>query len=335
MQLLAAEARELRNTPPVNIEQSSAALHAASERLGDEGAAVAAGRARGAHAERRRHRRVAQLARRGALGRPRAAGRSQPHARCGGYSGSIVVALGGARLKTAGGRPARCWARWRRWWPGRRPPGWPAPWPAATGQRLQLADARGSVWSGSAVPVLTGGAGSRDASALPGRLQWSLGLDGAALALRAAPGLLHQRRTAAAPAARRRPPAVQRCRPPAAPSAQWPASWLVGLGTPFNTLAARRRRWRSAAAAWWPPPVQGRWQLDGGAALVIEGLSSRSRRSTRWAATSSRWWAVTTSNLLLLSTLQGPLRSAATASGRRASCASAATPGPTRAPKPR
>ena len=66
----------------------------------------------------------------------------------------------------------------------------PAAWLAntvqdATGGRLLLADARGTVWNGSAVMVLTGGAGSRDASALPGRLNWTLGLDGAAFALRA------------------------------------------------------------------------------------------------------------------------------------------------------
>ena len=66
----------------------------------------------------------------------------------------------------------------------------PAPWLAAalaeaTGQRLLLADARGTVWQGSAVVVLIGGAGSRSASALPGRLNWTLGLDGAALGLQA------------------------------------------------------------------------------------------------------------------------------------------------------
>jgi hypothetical protein len=48
----------------------------------------------------------------------------------------------------------------------------PAAWLAraaasATSERLLLADARGTVWQGSAVVVLTGGAGSRDASALP------------------------------------------------------------------------------------------------------------------------------------------------------------------------
>ena len=41
---------------------------------------------------------------------------------------------------------------------------------SATQQRVLLADARGTVWSGSAVAVLTGGEGSRDASSLPGRL---------------------------------------------------------------------------------------------------------------------------------------------------------------------
>jgi hypothetical protein len=55
----------------------------------------------------------------------------------------------------------------------------PAAWLAkavasATNQRLLLADARGTIWSGSAVPILTGGADSRDASYLPGRLEWTL-----------------------------------------------------------------------------------------------------------------------------------------------------------------
>jgi general secretion pathway protein N len=66
----------------------------------------------------------------------------------------------------------------------------PASWLAsalsgASGQRLLLADARGTVWQGSAVMVLTGGEGSHDASALPGRLHWTVGLEGMGLALRA------------------------------------------------------------------------------------------------------------------------------------------------------
>ena len=45
---------------------------------------------------------------------------------------------------------------------------------SATDARVLLSDARGSVWSGSAVVVLTGGPGSRDAASLPGRIEWSL-----------------------------------------------------------------------------------------------------------------------------------------------------------------
>ena len=49
------------------------------------------------------------------------------------------------------------------------PAAWLARWVAAvSGERVLLADARGTVWAGSAVAVLTGGPGSRDASALPG-----------------------------------------------------------------------------------------------------------------------------------------------------------------------
>jgi general secretion pathway protein N len=57
----------------------------------------------------------------------------------------------------------------------------PAAWMAglvsrATDGRLQLAEAEGPWWNGSALPVLTGGPGSRDASVLPSRLHWRVGL---------------------------------------------------------------------------------------------------------------------------------------------------------------
>ena len=65
----------------------------------------------------------------------------------------------------------------------------PAAWLAgqladATARRLLLADARGTVWNGHAVLVLTGGVDSRDAAALPGRLHWRLTWHGGAPALR-------------------------------------------------------------------------------------------------------------------------------------------------------
>jgi general secretion pathway protein N len=65
----------------------------------------------------------------------------------------------------------------------------PARWLAAalaahTGQRLLLADARGTVWNGNAVAVLSGGADSRSATLLPGRVHWQLAPRGLALELR-------------------------------------------------------------------------------------------------------------------------------------------------------
>jgi general secretion pathway protein N len=154
----------------------------------------------------------------------------------------------------------------------------PAAWLAAavagaTDDRLLLADARGSVWAGSAVPVLTGGPGSRDASALPGRLTWSLALDGLGLALRARqacciPGELRLRIE----------PGIGRVvvRLPASGGAlaQWPASWLAGLGTPFNTLQFTGTMTLSSGGLV-AERAAGRWRLAGEATLVFESLSSR------------------------------------------------------------
>jgi general secretion pathway protein N len=65
----------------------------------------------------------------------------------------------------------------------------PAHWLAqglhrASRGHLQLAETRGTVWDGSGLLVLGGGAGSRDASVLPDRLEWRLGLQGLGLALK-------------------------------------------------------------------------------------------------------------------------------------------------------
>jgi len=116
----------------------------------------------------------------------------------------------------------------------------PAAWLAgrlhrASGERFLLADAQGSVWTGSAVAVLQGGPDSRDAAALPGRLHWHLSprWNGLALTLSQACCLRGDLRLRLAlgwdglsvhwPA---QPDGV----------GQWPAQWLGGLGTPWNTL---------------------------------------------------------------------------------------------------
>jgi general secretion pathway protein N len=149
---------------------------------------------------------------------------------------------------------------------------------AATDGRLLLTEARGTVWGGSAVLVLTGGPDSRDASALPGRLHWDLGWHGLGLELR-----LRQACCIQGQMALRIRPGFGRVQmtlvPPAGsaagtPYAQWPAAWLSGLGTPWNTLqlggmlqlASRDLRLESA---------QGRWQMHGAADLLLMDASSR------------------------------------------------------------
>ena len=157
----------------------------------------------------------------------------------------------------------------------------PASWLAgaladATDQRLLLADARGTIWQGSAVLVLTAGAGSRDASALPGRLQWQLGLDGAALRLRA-----RQDCCINGEMSLRMVPGLGRLRvelpgrgPASGPIGQWPAAWLVGLGTPWNTVQPSGTLQLSSPGLVLEQ-VQGRWRFSGSAQLDLAGFASR------------------------------------------------------------
>lgn len=163
------------------------------------------------------------------------------------------------------------------------PAAWLAGWVAnATGGRILLAEARGTIWNGSAVAVLTGGTGSREARSLPGRLRWTLRPVGAAFSLmiehecclngraelRISPGLGSMTTRLVAT--------------PVQPGnsgqwiGQWPAQWLAGLGTPWNTLQL------GGALRLTAPPsgltlrqVQGRWLVEGGAALELVDVSSR------------------------------------------------------------
>lgn len=155
----------------------------------------------------------------------------------------------------------------------------PASWLAqglasATQQRLVLADARGSVWSGSAVPVLTGGPDSRDASALPGRLEWAIAWRGTGfelrlqhacclngiVTLRVQPGLGRTRVTLP-------PPSGQTV-------GRWPSAWLGGLGTPWNTLQLGGTL-RLGSPGLVLESAQGRWRMSGSAQIELAGASSR------------------------------------------------------------
>ena len=154
----------------------------------------------------------------------------------------------------------------------------PAAWLAegvanATQQRVLLADARGTVWSGSAVAVLTGGPGSRDASSLPGRLEWTVGLHGLGFELRARHAcclngtvLLQVR------------PGLGRVTTTLAPTSgwvgQWPSAWLGGLGTPWNTLQLGGAV-RLVSPGLTVEAVQGRLRMQGRADMELLSVSSR------------------------------------------------------------
>ena len=151
----------------------------------------------------------------------------------------------------------------------------PARWLAAPLERasnghLRLAEPRGTIWLGSAQLLLTGGAGSTDAVALPTRVDWRL-----------SPrwdGLLVQLRSeccTAQPVALRLQPRWGGTRLVVADSnTQWPAALLAGLGTPWNTLQFEGElhlKTEELSLEW----VQGRLAIAGRAELTAQRMSSR------------------------------------------------------------
>ncbi len=178
----------------------------------------------------------------------------------------------------------------------------PAAWMAreladATSGRLLLADAQGTVWRGHAVLVLTGGADSRDAAALPGRLHWRFSWHGGAPALRLEqaccfdqavllrwrPGLAVTRFEllplpveASAAASTAAPASATSGQPAPDPSAigHWPVAWLAGLGAPLNTLRLSGTMQLSGQDLSLQT-VQGRLVLGGRAELALNQVASR------------------------------------------------------------
>lgn len=155
----------------------------------------------------------------------------------------------------------------------------PASWLArgidqASAGRLLLADARGSIWAGSGLLVLSAGRGSHDASALPGRMAWRTELSRQGLlvhlsqpcclngevSLQLQPGLGSAKLSLAAAQL----PWI----------ARWPSAWLGGLGTPWNTLQLEgsvRLSAQQLSLEW----ALGRWRQAGQLHFDIVNLSSR------------------------------------------------------------
>jgi general secretion pathway protein N len=187
----------------------------------------------------------------------------------------------------------------------------PASWLAsavasASGQRVLLADARGTIWSGSAIAVLTGGPGSRDASSLPGRLEWSLRPRGLGLELRARHACCLNDTVSVhlKPGLGRMSITVE---PKPGWIGQWPGAFLGGLGTPWNTLqlGGSLRLMSSGLKLDW---VQGRWIVEGQA--DIDMLQASSRVSTLEPLGSYRFSLVGSAGTsqLRLATLEGALQ---------------------------
>ncbi len=116
----------------------------------------------------------------------------------------------------------------------------PAAWlaaalPAVTQGHIELMDPRGTVWSGSGRLLLAGGSGSRDSTALPGRVTWTLRPAWLGVSVK-----LHAACCTPSPiqAQLQWRWAKQELRVENL-SSEWPAALLTGLGTPWNTLQAQ------------------------------------------------------------------------------------------------
>jgi len=167
----------------------------------------------------------------------------------------------------------------------------PASWLAQvvvdlTDRRVLLAESQGTIWRGNAVAVLTGGRGSRDARALPGRLYWRMGVQGFGLQLR-----LEQDCCMPTPVVILLKPSLSgfkaevRVLPNAAPAGaaalqgageigHWPAAWLGGLGTPWNTLQLGGVL-RMSARDLSIELIGGRMRMQGSVAISLDDVSSR------------------------------------------------------------
>ena len=136
--------------------------------------------------------------------------------------------------------------------------------------RVVFQDAQGSVWNGSARLTLTGGADSQDAATLPGRLTWLLRPAGSGLLIDLQADCCMQQAWQLS----LRPKVGGAQLALADSRSQWPAQWLTGLGTPWNTVQIEGQlnfNSQGLVLDW----NAGRLTMDGRAQLDALHLSSR------------------------------------------------------------
>ena len=158
----------------------------------------------------------------------------------------------------------------------------PAQWLAqglfkATQGQVQLQEAKGSVWQGSGKLVLTGGEGSRDALALPGRIHWQTGMSLNAANFPQfnfnlnAPCCMTQ----SARLSLQAPERLQVWQLQVDDhQSQWPAHLLSGLGAPWNTLEPEGTLRLETKQLRFNLQTQPAW-LQGGITLTAENMSSK------------------------------------------------------------
>ncbi|MDB5885136.1 MAG: putative ral secretory pathway transrane protein [Polaromonas sp.] len=184
----------------------------------------------------------------------------------------------------------------------------PARWLAAlvaqaSGGHVVLAAPRGSFWQGTAQLVLSGGAGSLDAVALPGQLSWRIrpAVHGLNLQMNAECCMAQALQLQARPVGWGGAQLAL-----ADGQSQWPAGLLSGLGTPWNTVQAQGHlvaSTRGFNARW----AEGRLTLDG--RLQLDALQISSRLSTLRPMGSYRVILLGGNpSMLELSTLEGSLQ---------------------------
>ena len=151
----------------------------------------------------------------------------------------------------------------------------PASWLAAavstaSSGQVQLTQTRGTVWTGSARLVLSGGAGSRDSAALPGRIAWQLRPGWFALNMQ-----INAECCTSKPVQARLDKRWGRAAIAVSNGAsQWPAAVLSGLGTPWNTVqidGTLQLTTNGLLIEW----IDDRVAMAGRAELTALGLSSR------------------------------------------------------------
>jgi len=152
----------------------------------------------------------------------------------------------------------------------------PARWLAAgvaagTSGMVQLRDSQGSVWSGSARLVLSGGEGSQGSAALPGRLHWRLGLSGLGIRAHVTADCCTPEGPVDVQVTPRWGGALLKV---SDSRTLWPANVLTGLGTPWNTVQLQGElsiATQNLSVEW----LAGRAAMDGGAEITARHLSSR------------------------------------------------------------